>query len=235
VGKKYEPAVVDPILRPDILLWWDFSDADTLYKDAGITKVSADGDFIYQINDKSGKGNNGSQVSSSYQPIYKTNIQNGKSVGRFDNDYLSFSNRLTTIRTAYFVFSDTENGVTGLKRFLLGDSSTYHWHRSQDANYSKRPYFDAVYNYASPNLRNGAVYRNNISVSPTADYPLSTIHLTTVVATGDVAANSFQKDRRSANSNWIGDLAELILYSTSHDDNTRTTIQNFLNQKWNLY
>ena len=36
-------------------IWFDFSDTDKLYTDAGSTKVSSDGDKIYQANDKSGK------------------------------------------------------------------------------------------------------------------------------------------------------------------------------------
>lgn len=64
--------------------WYDFSDATTLYTDAGTTLVSADGDLIHQANDKSGNGRHVIQATSGVRPAYKTAIQNGKSVSRYD-------------------------------------------------------------------------------------------------------------------------------------------------------
>lgn len=70
--------------------WLDFSDANTLYTDAGTTKVSSDGDAIYQANDKSGNNKHATQTTAGYRPLYKTGIQNSKSIARFDgsDDYL---------------------------------------------------------------------------------------------------------------------------------------------------
>ena len=64
--------------------WYDFSDATTLYTDAGSTLVSSDGDLIYQANDKSGNGNNAVQATEANRPVYKVNIQNGLSIARLD-------------------------------------------------------------------------------------------------------------------------------------------------------
>jgi hypothetical protein len=64
--------------------WYDFSDAATLFVDAGTTPVSADAQAIYQANDKSGSGLHLTQATAGSRPTYKTGIQNGASVGRYD-------------------------------------------------------------------------------------------------------------------------------------------------------
>lgn len=63
-----------------LVAWWDFSDATTLFTDAGTTPVSADGDAIYRVGDKSGNTRYVEQATAGNRPLYKTNIQNGLSV-----------------------------------------------------------------------------------------------------------------------------------------------------------
>lgn len=62
--------------------WWDFSDASTLYTDAGTTLVSADAQAIYQANDKSGNGLHLTQATEANRPSYQTAEINGLSVAR---------------------------------------------------------------------------------------------------------------------------------------------------------
>ena len=64
-------------------LWLDFSDADTLFTDAGTTKVTADGQAIYQANDKSGNAKHVTQATLGNRPLYKTNIKNSLSASQF--------------------------------------------------------------------------------------------------------------------------------------------------------
>lgn len=66
-----------------LVAWYDFSDADTLFTDAGSTKVSADAQLIYQANDKSGHSYHLAQATESSRPVYKTGIQNSLSIARF--------------------------------------------------------------------------------------------------------------------------------------------------------
>lgn len=82
------------------LAWWDWSDSSQLYTDSGLTTlVSADGDPIGGIKDKSGSNYHLTQTDPTKKWLYKTNIQNGKSVGRPDgvNDYLEVA-----ASTSYF-------------------------------------------------------------------------------------------------------------------------------------
>jgi hypothetical protein len=68
-GAAWTPASLGSRLKG----WWEVGDLSTLFKDtAGSTPVSADGDAIARINDKSGSGNFLSQATSGNRPVYHT-------------------------------------------------------------------------------------------------------------------------------------------------------------------
>jgi hypothetical protein len=53
--------------------WYDPSDLSTMFQDtAGTTPVTADGQTVARINDKSGNGNHLTQATASARPTYKT-------------------------------------------------------------------------------------------------------------------------------------------------------------------
>jgi hypothetical protein len=67
-------------------IWVDFSDITTLFQDsAGTTPVTADGQVIGKVADKSGNNNHLTQAGAAgLKPLYKASIQNSKSIARFD-------------------------------------------------------------------------------------------------------------------------------------------------------
>lgn len=77
-------------------LWLDLSDESTLYDAAsGGSLVAADG-LVARIEDKSGNGNHCTATSGA-RPTLKTNIQNGRSILRFDGtNYLTGATNATT-------------------------------------------------------------------------------------------------------------------------------------------
>lgn len=95
-GPATKPAAAGPwtplSLGATLKGWWDFSDPTALFTDAGVTQVSADGQAIYQANDKSGNSRHLTQATAGNRPLYKTGILNGLSVAQFggatDDDYL---------------------------------------------------------------------------------------------------------------------------------------------------
>jgi hypothetical protein len=64
-GAGFSPSSLSPIL-------WVEADPTKLYTDAGTTLVSADGQAVYQANDKSGNSNHLIQATLGNRPIYKT-------------------------------------------------------------------------------------------------------------------------------------------------------------------
>jgi len=66
-------------------LWLDGSDISTLFQDsAKTTPVTSDGDVVGAWADKSGNSKDALQATTANKPLYKTAIQNGKSLVRFD-------------------------------------------------------------------------------------------------------------------------------------------------------
>lgn len=66
-GPAWTPSLISP------MSWWDPSDLTTLFQDsAGTIPVTADGDPVGYMADKSGNGRHATQVTSSKRPLYKT-------------------------------------------------------------------------------------------------------------------------------------------------------------------
>jgi hypothetical protein len=101
-------AIIEPDAISGLVGWWDFSDATTLFTDAGTTPVASDGDAIYQANDKSGTDKHLAQATANLRPLYKVNIQNSLSVARFDPatnaDSLPVASAITTIAQPHTLF-----------------------------------------------------------------------------------------------------------------------------------
>jgi len=72
-----------PIPTTNLLYWLDMADPSELYATPGV-KVSADGQTVYQIDDKSGNSNVANQATAGLRATYKTAIHNGLSMLLFD-------------------------------------------------------------------------------------------------------------------------------------------------------
>lgn len=99
VHAEYVPKL-DPLTLSGMQGWWDFSDATTLYTDAGSTLVTADNDLIYRANDKSGNSQYLEQTVVGSRPTYKTNIRNGLSIARFDGSADVIGRAVVPVATA---------------------------------------------------------------------------------------------------------------------------------------
>lgn len=67
------PGGFNPAQLAGLQLWYDVSDLTTLFQDDGATTpVTADGQSVAVIHDKSGNGYHGAQTISARRPVYKT-------------------------------------------------------------------------------------------------------------------------------------------------------------------
>ena len=162
--------------------------------------------------DTSGLANNAVRQggSSAGYPQYVTNVVNGLPVVRFNSannnkgDYFQFT-RITTIRTVFWVVKATADG-----KFLLGDNSSYDFHRGYDGTYLNKIWDSR---YAHANIQNGTTKLMGTAVDGTATVlPSGSFQLVSVVTTGNVNANQINQDRTYTGS-WQGDIAEILIYN----------------------
>jgi hypothetical protein len=212
-------------------LWLDFSDANYLYKDAGSTKVSSDGDVIYQINDKSGNSRNAVRTSASNATAYKTDIKNGLSVGRYGTNYdihstnFALAQPFTLIIVAYPTAgnnsADYYSNYSGAHTWLIraAGTSNFGFYAGASLNVTT---LSLVNNWSIhttyTNSTSSAIYVNGVSK-----------------ATGNIGSGDLYNNRINSASGYRGDIAEMIVYDTALSDTDRGTVETYLNNKWAIY
>ena len=242
-------------------LWIDFSDPTTLFTDAGSTPVSGDGDAIYQANDKSREGNNVTQSSSGNRPLYKTGIQNGLSIGRFDgaNDYLGksafqFVDSVNGEWTVYVIAkrtktqSDVQYVVCQDNETAWGDrvAQNIRFDGSGDNSYLTSIAFDTnvgtVYSVTYSQTYTDFVLIGIVcSTSQIEIYANGTAtgSPTSVTGTLNTAAELFTIGGGRINSGGTeyfgGDICEVVGVSNAISESDRNSLTTYLNNKWAIY
>jgi prepilin-type N-terminal cleavage/methylation domain-containing protein len=189
-----------------------------------------DGSVVTTWNDSSTNANSLSG-SGSTRPVYKINVLNHKPVVRFDgtDDVLSFTTGLTTIRQTFFVVRWDSRVIDYAP--ILGDSSVWDFHGGV-GNYIINS------SYSSPYLLSGANAWNNgtLTTSWLITRDRTNFQLVEFQATGSnyVRANNLAQDRNIVGRNLNGDVAEVILYSTTLSTADRQKVERYLRDKYNL-
>lgn len=237
-------AAFTPSSVTGLVAWYDFSDAAKLYTDAGTTPVSADGDLIYQVNDKSGQANHAVQATSGSRPTYRTGVQASNSVARFVDQQLAVPNAFGALTAATVVFVSknvNDPGSVADSAHHCGAPIAKFGSSGQLENY---PYTDGHLYYAfgssvrkdagdpTPSL---ASWRINAVVSAASDWRLyldggavvfstatNTVAWSTAPALGGVAPNA----------NWPGDIGEVLLYNSALSNANIDAIGGYLATKW---
>jgi hypothetical protein len=220
--------------------WFDFSDATTLYTDLGTTLVTADADIIEQINDKSGIGNHATQTTLANRPLYKTNIQNAKSVGRFAaTDFIGTGSPVGGDKTqplTYFVVGKitSSGGATantfvdgttnGKRNVVYRKASTGEWtiysgttQVTGTASDTSFHIFAATFNGASSSMYVGGGAAN-VSGSPGT-------HTCGGVRMGSDSGSS---------GNLLGDICEVLTYTGALSLANINSVGSYLSTKWNV-
>ena len=234
--------------------WWDKSDIATLFQDAGkTTPVTADGDVLGAVADKSINGNDELQATTSRKPLYKTNIQNGLSVARFDgtDDEITaslgaFANPMSIFVVVYFdllnqpagnfdyvlnigdgTVAPGANSINAIARWNGGDGDADKYYTFNGAAVFKGPVLTGQTWMIISALHNSSAPFHNMwlnGVSQTVeDYG------TTISTAGEVQLGRF------GNANPLkGDVGELVIYDSFLSAGSRIVVQNYLSNKWGI-
>jgi hypothetical protein len=217
-----------PLSISNCVLWLDAADIDG----DGISENMEENNLtnsnkLVGWNDKSGHDNNASAPDSANQPTLITRQLSNLSTINFDgtNDYISF-NTITNIRTVFWVIKETPESTSEMN-FLLGDTTTYDFHRGGSLNIWS--------GYANTAVRNGKTRLNGSIVNgQNTPIPSNQFCIISITTTNTVTASQFSKDRSNISRTWHGDLAEIIIYSTPLANNQINNIQQYIENKWHL-
>lgn len=229
-------------------LWLDASVQSSLFKDAGVTNVSAQGDLVYQWNDLSGNNRNAIQATSGNRPAWNTPA-NGK-------------NSLSTVgfngTAAYLRNSAVSVSFTSATIFLLfqmnSGSNSYarlYTHSAGGTDYNEAgnwlPFYRNIgTTFASATTANGPV----ASLTGSYNWQLArhvhsgttiqnTINGTTQSSVSSVATLNktitlmqIGKTINSAAEWFSGSAGEIIVYNRQLSSTEISTVENYLKTKW---
>ena len=219
----------------------DFSDPLTLFTDsAKTTLVSSDGDVIGAVADKSGDGNDATQATTAEKPLYKTGIQNGLSVGRFDgtDDWLDLAGMTVSAGsfTFFYVvnpaniggtnkyFFDTETGRFILGHFTSGAGKTG-WNDDAWQDIADAIVGTQILTFHFNSGGNGEMYRDGVSLGSDTY---------TAKAVGD-GVGIMSKFDGAVTFCLEADLMEVLVYDSALSIAHRQNVEAYLNNKWAVY
>ncbi len=192
------------------------------------------GDRVVTWNDLSGNGAHATVTGgmTNAAPVYVANagtesklpaVYFAKNSGAANSAALSFA-RDSAIRTVFSVFKGSG--------FILTDSSAHHFHRPGDDNATDPMWLSWA---VSPSVSGGSTYVNGTLVNGTTTAMPTNLHngfnLLEVTTTGNVQADSFNKDRGDAHA---GNQyhAEVIIYDRVLTEAERLSVEVYLMRKW---
>jgi hypothetical protein len=244
--------ITSPLQLSGCVLWYDFSDASTLFEDTARTDpVDVDTDLIKGVTDKSATAAHLSEATN--PPTYKTAIKNGLSVARFDgtNDILTatvmpLGTSVDGVDYTVFGLSSVLNNtaddvIVGLRKSGDGDpiKSQLDYqvtgivsldHRKTDGTGLVRSgdanaYDDGTWRVFSGKevSRTQTMYVNGTSVDSDG------------LATAAVDVDQLGVGHDTFGGSFLGgDIGEIIMYNRGLSDTERAEVHAYLVAKWAL-
>jgi hypothetical protein len=233
----FDPLTMEPAM------WLRFQDLSTLFQtDDESTPITADGQTIGRVNDKSGNDRDWTQSTEAIRPIYKTGIVNGQSVARFDGTQYIFGPNFNGVFDAAEVFvilrivADPPAGVGEAGLWLLGVDNTAFFPFVDGVIYDN---FGTTERKATvnptPSLESWRLY-NVVSTSGEWTSFLDGEQLFTT-ATNTVSFIDLASELGSSNAggaNLNGDLAELIMFDRKLDDDEKGLLKGYFADRYGL-
>ncbi len=209
---------VTPTTLSGCLLW--------LKADAGIQTNDVGG--VTNWVDQSSSSYNAVSMATSVHPAYVSSGFNGLPVVRFsgaNDNYIKFP-RLTTIQTVFWVVKEDSDASSTQPRFLLGDTSNFHFHRGDNKMIWSSGNAPRMFNGITE--LNGRAIDGRTTLMPTQMSVLA-------VRTADLCtADSLSKDRTQTGRSWDGDVAEVIIYNRTLTPTEMAGIYAYLENKYGI-
>ena len=222
-----------------------------MFTDAGTTKVSSDGQAIYQTNDKSGNGFNVAQATSSKRPLYKTGIQNGLSVSYYDGDdallnasceivnangsWTAFAvTKATNLTSIHGVLTQDNSAATRLAQFLRYNTTTGYL-QSVTFNTVGGVFVAGKSAYVDGFSILSAVRGTSAIIAYVNGSAGSSVGTTGTPKSGAAQLSVGQSVISATVDLMVGYIGEVIVYNSALSDTDRGTVETYLNTKWTTY
>lgn len=240
-------STVTPITA-NLVSWYDASDAATLFEDsAGTTPAADNADVIGRWADKSGNNYHITQGTTADKPTLRTAVQNSKNVVRADGstDFLSNTSYpdFGDVYTVYVVAKnttggDTTQGLLEVSTSAPGSRSGFVLEHTTVAQGVGRDATVARLATTALDLRD-SVFRIHkfVNIGTQLQYTINASAATTVAYTAP-NPNTLAHIYVFANlggGRHLGDIAEILIYSTNHDASQQAATLAALNTKWAVY
>ena len=227
-----------------LVLWLDGSDISTLFQDTAATSpVTANGQSVARINDKSGAGNNVTQATGATQPIYQTGIQNGLSAIQFDGNrhmdtVTTFANfpvtiigvarTNTTITVARGLLTIRHSTNFGLRVSLTTTDFVQGTVGPTDVNRSAAIAIGTNETFlfgVKADASSLYVIKNGV-ISPSSAHAASTV--SNIARLGGINVNT-------TGTRMQGHIMEVCMYSSALSNDDIARLCSYFDNKWNIY
>jgi hypothetical protein len=200
------------------------------------TLVLSDNDPVATWTDSSGNGNDVTQGTAGTRPLYKTAIQNGLPVVRFDgtDDYMIHTTLNVSQPGTVFIVGKTLAGegntrfmdgeTTGTDRWIFGTSSTNADYQIYAGTSVDTGTPDTAFHYFTV-VFNGASSAGWVDAVSLFASNLGAQNLASGITVGA---------GQNGDENLTGDIGELLLYDSELSAPDRASVEAYLAAKWGL-
>jgi fibronectin-binding autotransporter adhesin len=224
-------------------LWLDSADATTLFKDTAGTLPAAVGDQVGLWKDKSGNTRNAQQANPGNQPLRVSNTQSGLTAMRFSGAQLMNLDLSFLTGSQYTIIAvEGKTAAKGGNNYYMGTApgatnQAMHLGYRNDTDYTFAQYANDL-DYA-----NASLAYTGTQVFRTWTDTLSATGHTIYLNSAQVASNGNTNPFVAANNGtvgvgfgggteYIGDLAEIVVFNSALSASQRTSIESYLSAKW---
>ena len=228
----------------DLAVWYDPSDAATMYVDAGSTPVSSDGDSVFRIDDKSGNSFFADRAVVAQLPTYETGEQNGLSILRSttDNNRMLATHTFGSWAEAFcIVVAGKPSGFDASNAHVIdirgSNSGVLALRTGMDDVFVRSD--DATSDTAANSWSIGVAQIS--AVNCLAGVFSSYVNGGTAEASGNFSAgngllgvNELNLFSSSGGDNMLGDIFEVVVCDAALSTADLNSLGNYLGTKWNL-